>query len=87
MPHEKSTQRALKTRLYFHAMILVRAADKKLNIFENAVNSTLAGTTAELMQKVWDALTYTCLLEPLTVFMKLYVGFNLEVNQLQVLSQ
>lgn len=37
-----------------------KVGKKKLNIFQNAMNSKLAGMVVQLVQKVWDALTNSC---------------------------
>lgn len=62
------------------------AGRKKLNIFQNTVNSMIAGMAAQLMQKIWGVLTNSCSPDPLLVGIHPYLWFSVAVNQYQVLS-
>lgn len=89
MTFEKGVLTAFQAQLYFHAPVLMNReiGAKKLNIFLNAMNSTLAEIAFQLVQKALDVLTKLCLLGPLPLVIEPCIWFNRAVIQFQILLQ
>lgn len=75
MPYDMSVPTGFETQLYFSAIALMSrtVGKKKLNIFRNAVNSTLLGMAVQLMQEAWDVLSKFCSLGSLQVVIQPYL--------------
>lgn len=69
------------------ALMSRKVGSKELNVVWNAVNSTLAGMVAHVVQKAWDVLTKTGSLGWLLAAVEPYLRFNPAEILFHVLSQ
>lgn len=83
VPYGMNVPTVFKAEHYFHAVALTgrECGRKQLNIFQNAVNSTLAGMVVEVVQKSWDALTKPCPPRPLRVAIQPYLVLHSCTNR------